>query len=574
MYLYVHRIIFCLTLAILLMDLDAMSAFVAPSQPRSADQRYSLVPTQVHRTNIHKGMQSSQHSSSSTSANASPKSTVATSSSVLDSNVDSLNMNDGILKRSRRRTRTKKKRSTAARAAAMEAGVDRNHQITSTYHNNLNATTVSASNANFPLAGNLPDIYWRAVAMDHLRQHPNFIPLPEPCEIHELLDIEQVRNFRQQSWQWDTLHHGRCTTSQAVAALGFLEPLAGEFLNVPLSWRRGGMGAFVRLREKPIRTLDELNRILIVPKPKANTTMIISSSKPQEISVWSQKQTENGSLTSLGASARAPKFAASYLYRASDEQMLERKKYARQLSQNENLSKTIRMMWGNTQEATALLTAINFFTKDDPNCNLKEVGMCGAGLDLNTTKQVSSLLIGATPDGVLHYSDGCIEALEVKNHCPFFSNSFLGKGKNKGGKKKRFTIGYMPLDDGKGHGIFAHYVPQLQLEMLCLGPDCKSAVMIRQTATAGALVLRMHRDDEWINEMLYWLHRFHIDFVEKNVPPPKNFFWNSPDKDERARYRSFANKTNEIRTSRVEVVRRIHNDDIQRMGNDAALFLD
>lgn len=400
--------------------------------------------------------------------------------------------------------------------------------------------------------------------MEHLRQHPNFIPLPEAHTIRELHELEQVRNFRQQSWQWDTLHHGRCTTSQAVAALGFLEPLAGEFLNVPLSWRRGAMGAFVRLREKPMRTLDDMNRILIQCELSANATTAVSSSgRPSGNPIWSKEPLPNGSL-----------FAAQYQHRISNEQMQERKKYARKLSQNENLSKTIRMMWGNTQEATALLTAINFFTKDDPNCYLEEVGMCGAGLDLNTTTQLSSLLIGATPDGVLRYSDGRIEALEVKNHCPFFGNSHLGKGKNKGGKRKRFTIGCMPLDDDKGHGIFAHYVPQLQLEMLCLGPDCRSAIMIRQTATAGALVLRMHRDDEWIDEMLYWLHRFHIDFVEKNTPPSKNFFWNSQNLEDRARYRRFANKTNEIRTSRVEVVRRIHNDDIQRMGEDAALFLD
>jgi predicted phage-related endonuclease len=165
--------------------------------------------------------------------------------------------------------------------------------------------------------------------------------------------------------------------------------------------------------------------------------------------------------------------------------------------------------------------------------------------------------------------------LEVKNHCPFFTNSFHGgKGsKNKGGKKKRFTIGFMPFDE-KLNGVFAHYVPQLQLEMLCLGPECQSAVMVRQTATAGAILLRMHRDDDWIDEMLYWLHRFQQDYVEPKKPPPKNFFWESPNQIDRSRYRRFVNKTNEIRNSRVEVIARIHNDEIQRMGDHSSLFLD
>jgi hypothetical protein len=117
-------------------------------------------------------------------------------------------------------------------------------------------------------------------------------------------------------------------------------------------------------------------------------------------------------------------------------------------------------------------------------------------------------------------------------------------------------------------------VPQLQLEMYCLGPDCRSAVMVRQTATVGALVLRMYRDDEWIDEMIYFLHRFHIDYVDANKPPPKNFFWQSSDQELRARYRRFVNKTLEIRNNKVDVVGRIPNEDVQRMGGAASLFLD
>ena len=80
-----------------------------------------------------------------------------------------------------------------------------------------------------PRTGNLPDVHWRAISMSHLRSHPNFQPLPPPSMIHSIPTREHVRYFRQDSWQWDYLHVGRCTTSQCSAALGFLEVSTGVF---------------------------------------------------------------------------------------------------------------------------------------------------------------------------------------------------------------------------------------------------------------------------------------------------------------------------------------------------------
>lgn len=368
----------------------------------------------------------------------------------------------------------------------------------------------------FPLEGNYPDIYWRSIPLEHLRLHPRVVPLPST--VQKLDTIEDVRNFRQESWQWDALHRGRCTTSQAVAALGFLEPSTGAALGVPMAWRRGGGGAFARLREPALRTLKEMNTVLC---DGAIQQEHVLSSNP-----WSNS-TNNST------------FAAEYNYERSEHETLTRKKLARKLGSDENVARGIRMMWGNTQESTALLTALNYFSKIDPGLQLKEIGMCGAGLDLNLTSAQSSLLIGATPDGILCYSDGTIEALEVKNHCPFFS---VRVPRKKGRKiSKRFFLGDRAFDtSGKSDGVFAHYVSQLQLEMLCLGPSCRSAVMIRQTATKGALILRMRRDDEWISQMLYWLHKFQREYVEKGIVPPTNFFWeNKEDSEEQSRYRNF-----------------------------------
>ena len=44
--------------------------------------------------------------------------------------------------------------------------------------------------------------------MEHLREHPKFIPLPKPETIQQINNIEDVRKFRQDSWQWDALHAG------------------------------------------------------------------------------------------------------------------------------------------------------------------------------------------------------------------------------------------------------------------------------------------------------------------------------------------------------------------------------
>jgi hypothetical protein len=57
-----------------------------------------------------------------------------------------------------------------------------------------------------PTTGNWPDIFSGAIPMDHLRQHPNYRPLPE--YVSNIRCLEDVRFFRQDSWQWEALHKG------------------------------------------------------------------------------------------------------------------------------------------------------------------------------------------------------------------------------------------------------------------------------------------------------------------------------------------------------------------------------
>jgi hypothetical protein len=412
------------------------------------------------------------------------------------------------------------------------------------------STNTSSNGNNRPKRhGNIPDIEWRAIPMEHLRQHPNFVPLPLPETIDHLDDLEDVRKFRQESWQWDAVHDGRCTTSQAVAALGFLEPEAGRILGVPKSWQRGGTGAYHRLRRPVLRTLDEMNAVLCQEVKESS-----HSSPPatdNDTPIW--MRVGESSTTSFP-------FSAEYMVPIDDgERQRRKKKMKDHYLKSPGFDFSIRMVWGNVQEATALLTGLNYFAQQSNNqVQLQEIGMCGAGIELEN----STLLLGATPDALICHPDGRKEVLEVKNHCPFVPSRSRHNNNNR--PQSRFSL--RPCDFGKDNkaGILPQYVPQLMMEMLCVGPECQSAIMIRQSATSGTLVIRVQRDDAWIDEMVFWLKRFISDYVEREIPPPENFFLQNTGNDEDTlRYKRFLEWTKKLE-AKVEKLAHVSHSKIQR----------
>ena len=468
----------------------------------------------------------------------------------------------------------------------------KNTQSDSSNNNdNTTPTTTMRNNKSWkqkprPRTGNIPDVFWRNIPMDHIRQHPYFIPLPLPEKIHQLESIEEVRNFRQESWQWDVLHDGRMTTSQAVAALGFLEPLAGEMLGVPKGLRRGGQGAYHRLR-KPLKlqsNLEEMNAMLC----EGGAGMSSSSSSSDcdnnnNINDDDDDKNDNDNNSHWTKQSPNYPFAAKYMVPITEEEHNKRRKEMKQLinSSSSGIRFSIRMIWGNVQESTSLLTALNYFWKIDNKVIMKEIGMCGAGLDINNTS-TTGLLFGATPDAVLCHPDGSIEAVEVKNHCPFIPNNYYNDKdrrshtRNKINNNHRFRLSrqeLLPKNGGKAT-VMIHNIPQLMMEMLCIGDDCKSAIMVRQSAMTGSLILRLHRDDDWIKEMLYWLNRFNEDYVQKEILPPTNFFHKSmnestsssivDDDVDQLRYKEFLNFTKRIEKDNVELLQHVPNRDIQR----------
>lgn len=414
--------------------------------------------------------------------------------------------------------------------------------------------------------GDVPDVLWRSIPLEHLRHHPQFRPLPLPETIGRLECMEDVRYFRQESWQWDVLHEGRCTTSQAVAAMGFLEPKAAERLGVPKGLRRGGLGAYHRLCRPALRSLDEMNARLCVSNDGGRNGPHVADPRARNRPGVPERHGSAHVDNPYWTQPAGFPFAANYMVAPSEyDRQVRREETEAYLQSRPGMEWSIRMMWGNTQEATAVLTALNYFWKLDSNVTLEEVGMCGAGLEFNRTSStdtVPGLIVGATPDALLRHPDGRVEALEVKNHCPFIPNVFPQDGSDDSSfdGKHRFRIGWQ---DFGTKSVLPNYIPQLMMEMLCVGEECRSAVMVRQTATMGSLVMRIHRDDAWVEEMLYWLSRFYSDFVTPEEPPRPNFFLDSSNSADRSRYLRFLDWTKRIE-SQVELLCHISNEELQR----------
>ena len=335
-------------------------------------------------------------------------------------------------------------------------------------------------------------------------------------------------------------------------------------------------------------------------------------------------------------------FSAKYIPSLTRDELRQRKIHVEHIEQSPSPMAT-RMRWGNAQEATSVLTALNYFCGLDENTVIREVGMCGAGFDPdvgNTDTNVrdgallQGLSIGATPDALVCHSDGTVEVLEVKNHCPFVWNKISphytqnkggsgssGGNRNRNKKTKKIHSNRRrrhqnnrrlkddiadDYGDGEPAKKFAPkhylirdfhlerrippvYIPQLMMEILCVGdsidlddnkqkssePICKSAVMVRQTATKGAILLRLNRDEEWITEMQYFLGRFKKEYVDTGIIPEDNFFWESGGE----RYHKFLERTKELSES-VEFVAFIDHQKIQRVvfengvKGEIPLFLD
>ena len=126
------------------------------------------------------------------------------------------------------------------------------------------------------------------------------------------------------------------------------------------------------------------------------------------------------------------------------------------------------------------------------------------------------LLVGASPDGLLRYANGSVAVVEVKNHAPFAGGRSFGqsRGGGHGGRGGSSSGGsgvesyggggggrggaFFMADRGPVESIGPWHLPQLQLEMLCAGVRCRSAIFGSFSATKGANLFLVPRDDQCV----------------------------------------------------------------------------
>lgn len=362
------------------------------------------------------------------------------------------------------------------------------------------------------------------------------------------------------------------------------------------------MGAWDRLRQVPedTQSLAKMEQVLCDGRSSLvddNEEILIGRWRPgakESARIWIPAHRLRS-----GLRKKPFPFTAKYIPNLTPDELYRRKLYLQDNNSSPSPMRT-RMQWGNAQEATSILTALNYFCGLDDRTTIHEVGMCGAGFDDSNDLLLQGVKIGASPDAIIYHGNGTVEVLEVKNHCPFVWNRISphytnirkkhpssNRKKNKGKKQKKKEIDEEQRESGRPkhylirdfqleRKIPTAYIPQLMMEMLCVGdainlddshqsksrkPLCTSAIMVRQTATKGAILLRLQRDEEWIQEMKYWLGKFQSEFVDTGMIPPDNFFY---DTDPDSRYQKFLQRTKELSES-VEQVAFIDHSGVQRM---------
>lgn len=234
-------------------------------------------------------------------------------------------------------------------------------------------------------------------------------------------------------------------------------------------------------------------------------------------------------------------------------------------------------------------------------------------------------LLGASPDGVIVHPDGCVEVLEVKCVSPFIdnntNNNHVSSQKRRNSDEEegvqedetnaspgakppaaattmRVVGGFSKVRPGAsikaGFGVW--HVPQLMLEMFCVGAHCRSAVMTI-LSVSGARIYRLQRDDEvgprctvvlhlrlklicydlsfiqYIAEMLNFIREFYMRYISsvpsnKRKPPPPNFF--NPRTSQP--FALLLRRTVELAES-AELLTEIRGEEVQRSAANAVFFL-
>jgi hypothetical protein len=382
-------------------------------------------------------------------------------------------------------------------------------------------------------------VYWRSVAIDELRSHPRFVSLP-PVPSLTLAGPATFRWVRQDDPLWEDLHESVLTSRHLLSVLGFREPRAARIL--------GLNRAFV----SPNALVDSYHSFRQA-NPRGHTSVpgaaLHRPGRAVEAAAARTNQALSAALrTFYAAEARWPPSEEDWVRGMGSVRM------PRSIGE-------LRCMWGSAQEAAALASLLESLLDES---TVEEVGLAMLLPELlppDFPPEVRHAAatgglppIGASPDGMLRRGGtGALEAIEIKNHCPFFvrssplagssgpaGSSGEGYGGVSGdgayhvwaGELLDWELEQLPWFEARGplDSIPPQYVPQVQLECLCSGVEVNN--FVSASACQGLRVFRSHRDDAYLAEMLHFIAKF-WGRVKRGHRPSPELHWQEADRYER-----------------------------------------
>ena len=371
--------------------------------------------------------------------------------------------------------------------------------------------------------GSVANVHWRAIPARALRSHPAYLGLPPSQSVCGDADLARAALFRQDTWRWDALHAGRLTGSRVAAVCGLLEASAAETLRIPKSLASHGraLRAAMHLRERLDASLLEA-----VFRDEEHDD-------DEDAGEWRENDASPFAYDWMGAPDTGGR-------RCGDPM-------------------AARLSWGKTQEGIGMLAAVNHVRGSVAELGLLCAETPGAVDCLaeswpvkprTTAPSPRRCPVGASPDGLIVYADGALDVLEVKSVAPFVRGSGNAT---------------MELYDRGPHDNLASWiVPQVMLEIYAAGAS--GAILVSTSATRGAIIMRVPRDDAYIESMLGFVDSFYERYCDPAAPlEPEPCFNGGADFD------AFVKRTGEI-AREATLVERVPN--LQRAPPGDKFFLD
>ncbi|KAK4529606.1 hypothetical protein CCYA_CCYA02G0463 [Cyanidiococcus yangmingshanensis] len=358
-------------------------------------------------------------------------------------------------------------------------------------HNSRKRTATPDSNP----TGTKPNLAYRAILREHLREHPRHVALP-PVETLVIESVRDLTRIPQDSALWlEARRHMQVNASSAWKVLGFCEPMTLEWLRdcVP-SWqlRRG--------HEETVQAW----RLARDPH--------LSESFPENVHLsmdWGKNHEQNGLLTVL-------RYLESHLTTSSASAEPTRQELgAEALNQDEALHLFESGLHVLQPEACAGVYDLDDFPELPTIAASPDAFICRGRQGPPSMNELTDAICLESSEGAFK----SFELVEVKCPCPFvpvestaFDVSPLASS--------TAPVLYRYRSVLPQKLVHANHFAQVQLQMLCT--DTWRAHFISWTPDAGARLFILDRDEAWLEMALIALRDFYREFVRE--PPPENFF--------------------------------------------------